>query len=211
MAGRDAATGGNGAALAGDGAKLGAAESDGDAAPDRVLAAPAPDDFLPRNVLACLLYDGALVTKAHVRAATRLAATSKSWKAVDAAWRATLSSGARSANAHLPRNNRHLALARLPSPTLATADARRCCPSRRNSSASASASSSPSPLSARALSAQNIAETIDPFVAYASRAARAAARARSRDMRARLSSTRLNAPRGTARGVTLVACMYGKP
>ena len=93
---------------------------------------------------------------------------------------------------------------------LATADARRCCPSRRNSSASASASSSPSPLSARALSAQNIAETIDPFVAYASRAARAASRARSRDMRARLSSTRLNAPRGTARGVTLVACMYGK-
>ena len=97
MAARDAATGANGAALAGDGAKMGAlasqhsaAESDGDAAPARVLAAPAPDDFLARNVLACLLYDGALVTKAHVRAATRLAATSKSWKAVDDAWRATL-------------------------------------------------------------------------------------------------------------------------
>jgi hypothetical protein len=81
----------------GDVAKLGAevpgvpdAEGDGDAAPDRVLAAPAPDDFLARNVLACLLYDGALVTKAHVRAATRLAATSKAWKAVDDAWRATL-------------------------------------------------------------------------------------------------------------------------
>ena len=81
----------------GDVAKLGAevpgvpdAESAGDAAPARVLAAPAPDDFLARNVLACLLYDGALVTKAHVRAATRLAATSKSWKAVDDAWRATL-------------------------------------------------------------------------------------------------------------------------
>ena len=94
MGARDAATGGNGAARAGDGAKLAsqhaAAESDGDAAPDRVLAAPAPDDFLPRNVLACLLYDGTLVTKEHVRAATRLAATSKAWKAVDDAWRATL-------------------------------------------------------------------------------------------------------------------------
>ncbi|CAH0378872.1 unnamed protein product [Pelagomonas calceolata] len=90
MAGRDAATGGKGAALAGDVAKMGAAESDGDAAPDRVLAAPAPDDFLPRNVLACLLYDGALVTKEHVRAAKRLAATSKAWAAVDDAWRATL-------------------------------------------------------------------------------------------------------------------------
>ena len=105
MAARDAAREGPEAALVGDGAKLGAAqapaqgsqqaqhdsaESDGDAAPDRVLAAPAPDDFLARNVLACLLYDGALVTKEHVRAATRLAATSKSWKAVDDAWRATL-------------------------------------------------------------------------------------------------------------------------
>ena len=105
MAARDAAREGPEAALVRDVAKLGAAqapaqdsqqaqhaatESDGDAAPDRVLAAPAPDDFLPRNVLACLLYDGALVTKEHVRAATRLAATSKSWKAVDDAWRATL-------------------------------------------------------------------------------------------------------------------------
>ena len=107
MAARDAAREGPEAALVGDVAKLGAAqapaqgsqqaqhaaaEGDGDAAPDRVLAAPAPDDFLARNVLACLLYDGALVTKAHVRAATRLAATSKSWKAVDDAWRATLRS-----------------------------------------------------------------------------------------------------------------------
>ena len=105
MAARDAAREGPEAALVRDVAKLGAAqapaqgsqhaqhsaaESDGDAAPARVLAAPAPDDFLARNVLACLLYDGALVTKAHVRAATRLAATSKSWKAVDDAWRATL-------------------------------------------------------------------------------------------------------------------------
>ena len=105
MAARDAAREGPEAALVRDVAKLGAAqapaqgsqhaqhsaaESDGDAAPDRVLAAPAPDDFLARNVLACLLYDGALVTKEHVRAATRLAATSKSWKAVDDAWRATL-------------------------------------------------------------------------------------------------------------------------
>ena len=104
MAARDAAREGPEAALVGDGAKLGAAqalaqgaqqaqhasaESDGDAAPERVLAAPAPDDFLARNVLACLLYDGALVTKEHVRAATRLAATSKAWKAVDDAWRAT--------------------------------------------------------------------------------------------------------------------------
>ena len=93
MGARDAATGGNGAARAGDGAKLAsqhaAAESDGDA-PARVLAAPAPDDFLARNVLACLLYDGALATKEHIRAATRLAATSKSWAAVDDAWRATL-------------------------------------------------------------------------------------------------------------------------
>ena len=105
MAARDAAREGPEAALVRDVAKLGAAqapaqgsqqaqhaaaEGDGDAAPDRVLAAPAPDDFLARNVLACLLYDGALVTKEHVRAATRLAATSKSWKAVDDAWRATL-------------------------------------------------------------------------------------------------------------------------
>ena len=105
MAARDAAREGPEAALVGDVAKLGAAqapaqgsqqaqhaaaEGDGDAAPDRVLAAPAPDDFLARNVLACLLYDGALVTKEHVCAATRLAATSKSWKAVDDAWRATL-------------------------------------------------------------------------------------------------------------------------
>ena len=105
MAARDAAREGPEAALVGDVAKLGAAqapaqgsqqaqhaaaEGDGDAAPARVLAAPAPDDFLARNVLACLLYDGALVTKAHVRAATRLAATSKAWKAVDDAWRATL-------------------------------------------------------------------------------------------------------------------------
>ena len=52
------------------------------------------DDFLARNVLACLLYDGALVTKAHVRAATRLAATtSKAWKAVDDAWRADAARG----------------------------------------------------------------------------------------------------------------------
>ena len=105
MAARDAAREGPEAALACDDAKMGAAESDGvpalasqhsasesdgDAAPDRVLAAPGPDDFLARAVLASLLYDGALVTKAHVRAATRLAATSKAWKAVDDAWRATL-------------------------------------------------------------------------------------------------------------------------
>ena len=68
-----------------------AAEAAGDdAAPERVLAAPSPGDFLASEVLSCLLYDGALVTKAHVRAATRLAATSKAWKAVDDAWRATL-------------------------------------------------------------------------------------------------------------------------
>ena len=105
MAARDAAREGPEAALVGDVAKLGAAqapaqgsqqaqhaaaEGDGDAAPDRVLAAPAPDDFLARNVLACLLYDGALVTKEHVCAATRLAATSKAWKAVDDAARETL-------------------------------------------------------------------------------------------------------------------------
>ena len=105
MAARDAAREGPEAAPAGDVAKLGAAqapaqgsqqaqhaaaEGDGDAAPDRVLAAPAPDDFLARNVLACLLYDGALVTKEHVCAATRLAATSKAWKAVDDAARETL-------------------------------------------------------------------------------------------------------------------------
>ena len=105
MAARDAAREGPEAAPAGDVAKLGAAqapaqgsqqaqhaaaEGDGVAAPDLVLAAPAPDDFLARNVLACLLYDGALVTKAHVRAAKRLAATSKSWAAVDDAARETL-------------------------------------------------------------------------------------------------------------------------
>ena len=55
-----------------------AAEAAGDdAAPERVLAAPSPGDFLASAVLSCLLYDGALVKKEHVRAAKSLAATSK--------------------------------------------------------------------------------------------------------------------------------------
>ena len=68
-----------------------AAEAAGDdAAPERVLAAPSPGDFLASAVLSCLLYDGALVKKEHVRAAKSLAATSKAWAAVDDAVRATL-------------------------------------------------------------------------------------------------------------------------
>ena len=68
-----------------------AAEAAGDdAAPERVLAAPSPGDFLASEVLSCLLYDGALVKKEHVRAAKSLAATSKAWAAVDDAVRATL-------------------------------------------------------------------------------------------------------------------------
>ena len=68
-----------------------AAEAAGDdAAPERVLAAPSPGDFLASEVLSCLLYDGALVKKEHVRAAKSLAATSKAWATVDDAVRATL-------------------------------------------------------------------------------------------------------------------------